>query len=579
MYILGINSAYHESAACVLVDGKLIAAVEEERFNRIKHTKPAKVDNSNQLPWDAINYCLKEAGITLKDVEYLGYSLNPRERLEKNTAHVHPYQVTPGDFGTKEGEELFYQKNLEVEGLLRNAGFEGKFHFLGHHDCHAASAFFVSPFDKAGILVIDGIGEFESTTIYSGQGNKIEKKFCMDYSNSLGFLWEKISTFLGFDGYDAAKVMGLSTYGDPVRYRKEFKMLVKTGEKFETNDALLRFRTDDHSALEELFRLKKRNEPIKGIDLDTKDYADVAATLQEVTEEIIFALASKTRRLGGDRLCMAGGVALNCLANGKLIQQQLFEDIFIQPAANDAGTAIGGAFFIWNQILGKPRNYVFESPYLGPAFDDDEIKQVLDKNSLKYSIEKFIEQGTAKLIAEGNIVAWFQGKLEIGPRALGNRSILADPRKRESVSELNAKVKFREPFRPLCPSVLEEEFDKLFVVGDRLFSPAKYMLATYNVIPEKRSTIPAVVHIDGTSRIQLVSKKTNPRYHKLITEFYKLTGVPIVLNTSFNSREPIVCSPADAVKTFLSTKIDYLAIGDFLVSKEENRNKRNLEIK
>lgn len=569
MYILGINSAYHESAACLVRDGKILAAVEEERFNRIKHAKKAKIDNPNELPWKSIEYCLKEAGIKLQDIDYIGYSLDPEKRLEKNKNHNHHYEIKEQDFGTIKGESLFYEKNLEVEKQLRDKGFKGKFLFLNHHDCHAASAFFLSPFEKAGILVVDGIGEFESTTLYTGEKNKIKRILEIDYPHSLGFLWEKLSKFLGFSEYHAAKVMGLSTYGNPARYRNEFRKIIKIDDKFEIEDQLIKFRDEDYSALENIFGLKKRNEPIKNIDLETKEYSDVAAALQEVTEEIIINLALKLKKEGFSHLCLAGGVALNCLSNGKLLKKG-FQEVFIQPAANDAGTAIGAAYYIWNQLLSREREQIFESPYLGPEYSEEEIRKALEENNLIYLKSKRIEKEVAKLISDGKVVAWFQGKLEIGPRALGNRSILANPCSRDSISQLNHKVKFREPFRPFCPSVLEEEANEWFELNGKLEKPFYYMLATASVLKDKRNQIPAVTHIDGTSRIQAVKKDLNPRYHKLILEFYKLTGVPLLLNTSFNSKEPIICNPNNAIKTFLSTKIDYLAIGDFLVSKDHN---------
>ncbi len=573
-YVLGINSAYHESAACLLKNGRIIAAAEEERFNRVRHAKPARVNNPNELPWSAIRYCFKRAGVKIEDISHIGYSLDPKERLARNSAYQHPYEVTPNDFGTKNGEQLFYERILEVEKILRQAGFRGEFHFLNHHDCHAASAFFVSPFQDAGILVVDGIGEFESTTIYTGRGNRIERTFEINYPNSLGFLWEKISKFLGFSEYDSAKVMGLAAYGDPSIFRAKFESLLHLDERvegnFEVNDSICRFRSEDFSALENLFGVKKRNDPIKTVDNETKDYADIAAALQEATEKIILALALKIRKEGYSNLCLAGGVALNCVANGRLIQESLFKEIFIQPAANDAGTAIGAVYYIWNQLLGNSRSYIFDSPYLGPQFSNEEIREALDKHGLIYTKPENIEHVAAKLIAEGKIVAWFQGRMELGPRALGNRSILADPRNPNIASELNSKVKYREPFRPLCPSVLEEEAAHWFDLGSKLMSPAKYMISTYKVQPSKRDLIPAVVHVDGTGRIQSVSKEGNPKYHALISEFHRLTGVPIVLNTSFNVREPIICTPQEAVRTFLSTRIDYLAIGDFLVSKADN---------
>lgn len=568
--ILGINSAYHESAACIIKDGTIIAAAEEERFNRVKHAKPARVDNADELPINAIRFCLEKAGITLVDVDYVGYSLNPEKRLEKNTQHTHPYDIKSGDFGTLEGEELFFQKNKNVEKKMREQGFRGTFSYLDHHDCHAASSFFVSRFDDAAVLVIDGIGEFESTTMYKGKGNKLEKLESIEFPNSLGFLWEKMCKYLGFTEYDACKVMGLASYGDAAAHRKAFELFVKVEENgiFTIDDAVIQLRNDNYSGLESMFGFSKRVEPVKDVTQRAQKYADVAAALQDVTEEIVIKLARTMKeKTGSKNLCLSGGVALNCVANAKLLEERIFEDVFVQPAAHDAGTALGAAFYVWNQLLDKPRAYAFKSPFLGPAYTEQEIKQALDDKGLTYT-RVDAAKTAAELIADGKLVAWFQGAMELGPRALGNRSLLCDPRRKDAVALLNRKVKHREPFRPFCPSVLAEKASEWFDI-DNVPSMSEYMLGAFRVLPSRKEMIPAVVHVDDTARIQTVEKETNPKYHTLIEEFEKLTGVPVVLNTSFNDSEPIVCSPNDAINTFLKTQIDYLIIGDFLVSREE----------
>jgi carbamoyltransferase len=569
-YILGINSAYHESAACLIKDGEMVAAAEEERFNRIKHAKPSQVDNADQLPIGAIDFCLKQAGISLAQVEYVGYSLNPEERLKRNTQCEHSYDVTPGDFGTEHGEQMFHDKIGEVEKKLKQGGFRGEFHYLNHHDCHAASSFLVSSYDEAAVLVIDGIGEFESTTLYKGEGNKLEKIGSIDFPNSLGFLWEKISKYLGFSEYDAAKVMGLSAYGSPEVFKEQFKQLVRVEDDgtFAVDDDLIMFRNENYSGLEGLFGVEKRNEPVKDVDETNRQYANLASSLQELTNEIVLKLAGSLKeKTGSKHLCLSGGVALNCVANTALLRSGIFEDVFVQPASNDAGTAIGASYFIWNQLLDRPRGYVFDSPYMGPSFSDEEMKEALEKNGLSYESVDDIETAAAKLVADGAIVAWFQGAMEIGPRALGNRTLLADPRNKNVRALLNKKVKHREPFRPFCPSVLEERAKDWFDIGEGIPSPARYMIGAFDALADKRDSISAVVHADGTSRIQAVSKETNPKYHRLIEEFERLTGVPLVLNTSFNDQEPIVCTPQDAINTFLKTKIDCLVMGDFLVRK------------
>lgn len=566
-YILGINSAYHESAACLIKDGKIVAAVEEERFNRIKHAKPARVDNPDELPVNAINYCLKKAGIGLKDVDHIGFSFNPKKRL-KNIG-VDKYFVK-GGWGSKSGEELFYKRIRTVpEKLSKLAGknVKNKFYWIDHHLCHAASSFFVNPYKESIIIVSDGIGEFATTWIGYGKGNKIYKIKEIFYPHSLGFLWEKMSEFLGFTEYDAGKVMGLSSYGDYKAFYDHFHKIVKFDEKdiFRIDNDIMRFRTDDFSQIERLFRVEKRvkNGPIE------KVHKDIAAGLQKITEKIILRLTGYAKEKHNSKnLCLSGGVVLNCVGNESIFLVLPFEDIFIPSASHDAGTAIGAAYYIWNQILNKKRVFVYNHASWGPEYSDDEMKKALEKYNLRYRKVSNIGKEVAKLIARGNIVSWFQGKLEFGPRALGNRSILADARNGGMVDLLNYRVKRREWFRPFAPSVLEEEMGKFFYIKKVLISDRFMLFAVGSRYPEK---LPAVTHVDETARVQSVDKKTNPRYYNLIKEFEKITGIPVVLNTSFNVQEPIVCSPDDAVKTFLRTNIDYLAIGDYLAHKTSTK--------
>lgn len=574
IYILGVNCAYHESSACLIQDGQLIVAVEEERFNRIKHAKPANIDNSDELPLAAIAYCLKAGGLqTISEVDFIGYSFEPEDRLRKNIAHQHSYPIPVGGFGTEEGERLFYQKNLDVEKQIRAAGFEGRFFFLDHHDCHAASAFYVSGYETAAVMVIDGIGEFESTTFYKGEGTQLKKLRHYEYPNSLGFLWEKMSAFLGFSAYDAAKAMGLSSYGDPSVYKEALAQLIHIDESghFVINDDLVQSRNDNFEHLERIFGVPKLNKPVSEVKGYNQKYADIAVALQIATEEIFIRLARQLHQeTGAQHLCMAGGVTLNCVANGYLSYENIFENFYVQPAANDAGTAIGAAYLIWHQKLGHPRQAITKSPYLGPEFTNQDIQTVLDQYGLFYKQQTDVESATAHLLADGSIIAWFQGRMEIGPRALGNRSLLADPRRAEITDLMNIKVKHREAFRPFCPSVLAEKAHEWFELPNPVPEVADYMLGAFRARKDKAKDIPAVVHFDGTSRIQMVRHETNPRFHRLLTEMDKRTGVPVLLNTSFNDQEPIVCTPEDAVKTFLKTRIDYLVIGDFIATKEQN---------
>ncbi|MBE9040072.1 carbamoyl transferase [Oscillatoriales cyanobacterium LEGE 11467] len=564
-YILGINSAYHESSVCLIRNGKIVLAIEEERLNRVKHAKPARVDNPDELPVQAIQLCLEKAGITWKEIDRVGYSFDPVKRL-KNKEYSEP--VIPGDWGSADGEKLFYEKLQQVPQQLSQLAREditAKFEWLDHHLCHAASAYFVSPYQDAAVLVVDGIGEFESTTFYHGKENRLEKLNTIDYPNSLGFLWEKFAQFLGFSEYDACKVMGLASYGNFKYYDNEFRQIltIEPGS-FQLDPRILQFRVNDFSQLEKLFG--PRREP--GSKLEER-HMDIAATLQKVTEEVLLELANDLYdRTGSENLCLAGGVALNCVANRILQEKTPYKHIYIQPAANDAGTAIGAAYEIWHQILGQPRSYVMDRPYLGPEYSDVEIQAVLDEHNLDYHRCDNIEEVAAKLVADGHIVGWFQDRMEMGPRALGSRTLLADPRNPNMRDILNIKVKHREHFRPFAPSVLADKAQEWFRIGDKQM-PSDFMLFAYEVLESKRDLIPAVIHIDGTSRVQTVRSTSHAKYYRLIEEFDKLTGVPIVLNTSFNDSEPIVCSPEDAVETFGKTKIDYLAIGNFLVSKGE----------
>ena len=567
IYILGLNFTYHELAACIIKDGKLIAAVEEERFSRIKRGKSAIVSNPNILPIESIKYCLKVAGIQFKDIDHVGFSFDPEGRLKNINSDS--YKVKEG-WGSEKGEKLFHKKINEVPDLLNKlAGIDmrKKVFWLPHHKCHAASTFFVSPFKESAVLTIDGIGEFSSTWMGYGTNNSMSVIKEVFYPNSVGFLWEKMSQYMGFTEYDSSKVMGLAAYGNSKRFYKIFQKIVKllpNGE-FSINGDIMLFRIDDFTPLEKLFSVKKIISP-KDI---TKDQQDISAALQKITNDVIMHVARFIKeKTGSNNICLAGGVALNCVSNGVLMKSGLYKNIYIQPAANDAGTALGAADYIWNQILCKGRNFAMDHVYWGPGYTDKEIQFVLDKTGVKYKKVSSIEKETALKLTEGNIIGWFQGRVEWGPRALGGRSLLADPRRSDMKNILNERIKRREPFRPFAPSVLKEEASNWFIIPKKCNSiSTEFMEINFDVKENKRKKIPAVTHADGTSRVQLVNKKTNPSYYRLIDQFYKITKVPMLLNTSFNDNEPIVCSPEDAVKTFLRTKMDYLAIGNYLVSK------------
>ena len=565
MYILGINSVYHESAACLLDDGVVVAAAEEERFTRIKHAKTPRMDNPDELPLHAMQYCLETAAIDIRQVEHVGYSSDPRRRLGQ-------YGYSAMDWDVE-----FTHNIMRTPGRLRVMGFEGRFAWVDHHTAHAASAFYPSPFAAAAVISVDGIGDNNTTASFSGADRKLRCVQDIASPHSLGFLWEVVSMFLGFDIYDATKIMGLAAYGDPDRYAKHFGQLLRLlpHGRFEVNSDLLRFWLLDYlkpsgyfRGLERLFGFKRRT----GDEELSQAHRDISAALQSVTDKVVLHLAEHLhKRTGAENLCLAGGVTLNCVTNQYAFERGPFSGLYVQPAAHDAGTAIGAAMYIWHHKLGHARCDGMASPYVGPEFSDSQIESELQHYGLSYSRADDIEKEVAGRLCEGALVGYFQGRMEIGPRALGNRSLLADPRDPNMREVLNQRIKHREDFRPFAPSVLYEEARRWFEIGKE--TPAyEYMLMACPIADAMLHKIPAVSHVDGTSRIQVVRREANPRYHRLISEFEQLTGVPVVLNTSFNDTEPIVCSPEDAIRTFLRTEIDYLALGDFLVSKEANRD-------
>jgi carbamoyltransferase len=573
MYILGINSAYHEAAACLIKDGQIIMAIEEERLNRVKHGKLSSPSTSKHLPWNAINECLMAQGISLAQCDHIGYSYDPeilQTGVGLNTGADHKatdWDLSDNAYQSKEGGMAFLAGVLDAESQLReDGGFSGEFHFLPHHDCHAASAFHVSPFDKAAVLVVDGIGEWASTSLYYGNEQYIEKQRDIIFPNSLGFLWEKLSMYLGFSKYDASKVMGIAGYGHAGKTAEAFGKIVTNEQDMVIAMDVLKHESSDFSSLEALFGLPKLTAPLDFNNHKWSDYVHIAAGLQAVTERVLINILKSFDTSEYNYLCMAGGVALNCAANGKIVNEGLFKDIFIQPAAHDAGTALGAAYLIWNQKLGNPRAFVFENAYLGPEFSDEEIEEILIDSDFKYEYIGDDVAKVAQLIADGNIVGWFFGRMEWGPRALGNRSLLADPRNKSVRETMNVKVKHLERYRPFCPSILADKADEWFDIQHSC-DANKYMLTTTIVHEHQREAISAVVHEDYTVRMQIVRQSDNERYFALISEFEKITGVPIILNTSFNDSEPVVCTPTDAVNTFAKTGIDYLAIGRYLVSK------------
>jgi carbamoyltransferase len=558
MNVLGINSVFHESSAALMVDGKVVAACEEERFNRVKHAKAALIDNPHELPEQAIRFCLDHAGLKTSDIDRVAYSFDPQLRRAEYRADWWP---------DSEMETTFLQCLDEVGDaadrvLGRKLG--GALKFVPHHLAHAASAYYPSGFDAAAILVIDGIGEAACSTLAQGEGVRIKPIETLSYPHSLGFVWERASDYLGFSPYDASKTMGLAAYGDPEVYRRQVASVIQVSEDgYQVDLAALGFPSFDLKGFELLLGPKRHPE-----EEILPRHMDFAAALQDATNAAVLALLRRLERsVASRRLCVAGGVALNCVTNDLMRQASAYSEIFIPSAPHDAGTAIGAALAVHcaeTRVRPPPSG---ATPYLGPQFDEREVVAAVKAAGLTPRRSKNAAQEAADMIADGNIVGWFQGRMEFGPRALGNRSLLADPRRPDTRAILNSRVKHREDYRPFAPSVLSERADEWFEIGPHLASH-EYMLFACPAKAEFRGRIPAVLHHDGTARVQLVQRSANPRFHELISRFFARTGVPLVLNTSFNDSEPIVCTPAHAIATFRGAGIDALFMGDICLTSQ-----------
>jgi len=554
--ILGINSVYHESAAALLVDGELVAAVEEERFNRIKHAKPAEWDNPHQLPERAIRFCLKHAGLIARDIHHVAFSFDPKLREKRYRAEWWDPRL----------EETFRLRLGQVRGAIEELlgrALGQRLHFVPHHMAHAASAYFPSHFDRAAILTIDGIGETAGSLLAKAVGSRIQSVETFEYPHSIGFVWEVFSAYLGFSHYDASKVMGLAAYGDPEVFHQQFQSILRADEvNYGVAREILGVHPDKFARMEAMFGPPRAEEDSEMLPR----HADIAAALQAATDAAVAALVRRVKRkVPLDNLCLAGGVALNCVTNEVIRRAGEFSNLFIPSAPHDAGTAIGAALAVHSAKQKRPPQRGCSTPYLGPAFKRGDILAAVKSAGLTARRSKSPARDAAKMIADGKIVAWFQGRMEFGPRALGNRSLLADPRRPEMRDILNQKVKHREDFRPFAPSVMAEHADEWFEVGAHSASH-EFMLFAPMVKPERRDRIPAVVHKDGTARVQLVSRKSNPRFHELISCFFAQTGVPLVVNTSFNDSEPIVCTPTDAIVTFRKSGIDALFMDDVVLT-------------
>jgi carbamoyltransferase len=596
MITLGINAAFHDSAAAIVVDGEVLAAAEEERFTHIKHGKRPVPFSTWELPFNAIDFCLKQAGLTLKDLDHVSYSYAPGRFLKDHDIGTHislPLEPSAHEAGQWESvwDPLFIASIVNAPRQLAGGAphhlrqrFAGarhdgpfRFHFVDHHLCHQASAFLASPFDHCAVMTLDGRGEDATTTYgvyrqdrYQGLGEVL-------MPHSLGMLYERITTHLGFlHSSDEYKVMALAALGQ-ASFLKELRAHVKV-----LPDGQYQVMPMDLDAL--FGPARQRGGPMAQRDLD------LAASLQVVLEETVLQLATWLREKSGERrLAMAGGVALNCVMNARLRDSGIFDEVWVQPAAGDAGTALGAA--LWTDAVerGKahrtaalesasdvthlaPRQWSMTHAYLGPGFGDDEIETLLKWAKLPYRRLDDPVQATAQLLAQDKVIGWFQERMEFGPRALGARSILASPLNADMQARIN-ELKDREDFRPVAPVVPQEDLADWFTPAEANGGQAPFMLFIYDVLPEQARRIPAACHADHTARVQTVTPESNPRYHALLRAFGELTGVPVLINTSFNVRgEPVVCTPRDAVNAFYTTPIDALVIGSFLLDKGEMRH-------
>ena len=578
-HILGINAYHGDSSACVVKDGALVVAAEEERFRRVKHWAG--------FPSEAVRYCLAEAGIGLADVEHVAINQDGKANLWKKIGFT---LAKRPDLGMVMDRIKNKRERANTrDELVRTFAmpYTGEVHEVEHHLAHLSSAFHVSPFDEAVVLSVDGFGDFASAAWGIGRRAEIAVDDKVYFPHSLGIFYQALTQWLGFPNYgDEYKVMGLAPYGQP-KYMAEMRRIVQLqGDgSFKLNLDYFRHHKEKveyewengepkvgalftNALVELLGPVRRTNEEL------TQRHKDVARSVQAMYEEAFFHLLNVLhQRHGSDKLCLAGGCAMNSVANGKVYRNTPFKKVYIQAAAGDAGGAIGAAYAVWHQ-LGGARGFVMDHAYWGPHFSDTDLRALLEKHAAN-----LLEQGcvvtriedetalckrTATAISGGKVVGWFQGRMEWGPRALGNRSILGDPRRADMKDILNLKIKRRESFRPFAPSILREAVSEWFEQDDDV----PFMMQVYPIREDKRALIPAVTHVDGSGRLQTVTADTNPRYHRLISAFGRMTGVPIVLNTSFNENEPVVCKPAEALDCFMRTKMDVLVMGDWFVERK-----------
>jgi len=578
MVILGINAYHANAAAAIVVDGRLVAAVEEERLNRVKYAAG--------LPARAIQFCLDRAGVKLTEVDHIAVPRDPWARLGTKLRFAVRMPKFALDRVRVMRRFAGIREDLASAFEVAPDAIRGQFHRIEHHTAHLASTFFVSPFESAAVLSADGLGDFASSMSAAGEGPKMRVLGEVAFPHSLGMYYTALTQYVGFWKFgDEYKVMGLAAYGQP-EFLEEFRRIVWSDGPLSFRLGLEYFTHQSQGAemtwrdatstpvLGRLFSeyLEQRLGPARKADEPlTQRHYNLASSMQAALEEVLVAYWNGLAKASGQKaLCLAGGVAFNCVANGRIFDASPFEKVYVQPAAGDAGLSVGAAFAVEHQILGRPREFVMDHAYWGPQFSPAEIRAVVDRVGSADEVEiaqldeDALIRATARHIADGKILGWFQGGAEWGPRALGNRSILADPRRPEMKDILNKRIKHRESFRPFAPSIAEEATGEFF----EKTHPSPFMTFAYPVRQEKRSVIPAPTHVDGTARLQTVSRTSNPLYWKLLNEVGRVTGVPVVLNTSFNDNEPIVCRPEEALECFRRTRMDVLVLGNFVLERK-----------
>lgn len=575
MVILGINAYHGDASAALVIDGQLVAAVEEERFNRIKHWAG--------FPAQSIRWCLDQSGLKANDIDHVAISFNPRANILRRLSFVLSHRPSTSailDRFKRQGKTLGLAGQFAEAVGMKTDALRAKFHRVEHHQTHVAAGFLISPFDEAAVLSVDGMGDFTSTLTAMAKGTSWKELDRVYFPHSIGFLYTAITMYLGFPYYgDEYKVMGLAPYGEPEFADFFRKLIYPKGDTFELNFDYfthhkrgIRMSWNDGAPtidpffsdklVNDLGPIRNREEPMTG------RHDNIAKSLQVVTEEIIVHLLNRLHQKTRARnVCLTGGVAMNSVANGKITSKTDFENVYVPAGAADNGTSFGAAFYVWNKLLGHPRSFIQNHAYWGCESNSDDCRKAIVEEGLPFDTfnqDQLIDR-TADLLIDGKVVGWFQGKMEFGARALGNRSLLADPRRTDMRDIINLRIKFREKFRPFAPSILEEHVGEWFEIDE----PTPYMEKVFPIRKERRTEIPAVTHVDGSGRLQSVSKETNPLYHALISRFHQKTGVPIVLNTSLNENEPIVRTPTEAIRCFLRTDMDVLVVGNHIINRHQ----------